>query len=109
MPAFSYIGFDTAGAKVSGTIEATGRKSALGQLRQRGIYPTNINEEGTSTAKTGRAIFSRRRISQLDLATTARQLATLLGAGIPLDEALETTAEQQENRTLQRALQRGHA
>jgi len=108
MPAFSYIGFDTAGAKVSGTIEATGRKSALGQLRQRGIYPTNINEEGTSTAKTGRAIFSRRRISQLDLATTARQLATLLGAGIPLDEALETTAEQQENRTLQRALQRVH-
>ena len=106
MPIFSYIGFDSAGTRVSGTIEASGRKGALGQLRDRDIYPTDVAEESQSTQAGNRRRLFSRRITALDLATTTRQLATLLSAGIPLDEALETTGEQQEHPELQRATEK---
>ncbi len=105
MPIFSYIGFDAAGARKSGTLEASGRSSALGQLRERGIYPTEVSEQ-TPAATQRRARLFARRVSSMDLATTTRQLATLVGAGIPLDEALATVGEQQENPQLQRATER---
>ena len=106
MPLFSYHGFDSSGVRVNGTIEAAGRNGALGLLRDRGIYPTEVSEESKSTsAKTGIRLFSH-RITPLDLATMTRQMATLIGAGIPLDESLATTSEQQENQHLQRATDR---
>jgi len=105
MPLFSYIGFDASGARVSGVIEANGRNGALGQLRDRGIFPTDVSEE-RRTVPTGRFRLFTRRISHIDLATTTRQLATLLAAGVPLDEALATAGEQQENQPLERAIER---
>lgn len=106
MPLFSYIGFDSAGSRVSGTLEASGRNSALGQLRERGIYPTDVTEESSAAASTRQFRLFTRRISPMDLAMTTRQLSTLLGAGVPLDEALSTASEQQENQHLQRATER---
>ena len=105
MPLFSYIGFDSGGARVTGTIEAAGRNGALGQLRDRGIYPTDVSEENkTSSSGSGIRLFTK-RVTPLDLATLTRQLATLLAAGIPLDETLETAAEQMEHPQLERALE----
>ena len=49
MPLFTYIGFDSSGSRVSGTIEAAGRNGALGLLRNQGIYPTDVAEESRST------------------------------------------------------------
>jgi len=105
MPLFSYIGYDHAGARVSGTIEANGRNGALGLLRDRGIFPTDVSEE-RQQAISGRTRLFAQRISHIDLATTTRQLATLISAGVPLDEALATAGEQQENAQLQRATER---
>lgn len=106
MPLFSYNGFDSSGSKVNGTIEASGRNGALGQLRDQGIYPTEVAEESQAAATGNRRKLFSQRISPLDLATTTRQLSTLIGAGVPLDEALATASEQQENLHLQRATER---
>ncbi|PLX97808.1 MAG: type II secretion system protein GspF [Desulfuromonas sp.] len=105
MPLFSYVGFDSAGSRVSGTIEAAGRNGALGLLRDRGIYPTDVAEENNATSRSRRRLFTR-RVSPLDLATTTRQLATLLGAGVPLNETLATVGEQLESQQMQRAIER---
>jgi general secretion pathway protein F len=60
----------------------------------------------TSTAR-GRqnllAILGQRRVPVTELASATRQLATLLGAGIPLDEAMATIADQQEHAALIKA------
>ena len=106
MPLFTYIGFDSSGSRVSGTIEASGRNGALGLLRDQGIYPTAVVEENKTKSSGLRINLFTRRVTLLELATTTRQLATLLGAGIPLDDALATTAEQLENPHLQRAAER---
>lgn len=107
MPLFEYSGLDAAGRKVSGTLEASGRRAVLQQLRHQGIFPTALREEGATPA---RGLFGGRRpasrVPTAELAATTRQLATLLGAGLPLDEALESVGSQLEHPGLARALGR---
>jgi general secretion pathway protein F len=103
MPLFSYAGLNARGARVNGTIEAAGRKIALSRLREQGIYATTVAEQ--SAAKP--SLFQlRRTATSTDLALLTRQLATLIGAGLPLDEALAAAAEQQENKALQLSLEK---
>lgn len=108
MPLFEYAGFDAQGKKVAGTIEAPGKKSATQQLRTQGIFPIRLTEGSAATS--GFSLFSNRfrpfarKVSPQDLAAVTRQLATLLGAGLPLDEALGTLADQLAAAPLGRAL-----
>jgi general secretion pathway protein F len=108
VPLFEYAGLDAQGKKVSGTIEAAGRKAATQQLRGQGIFTTRLEEEQASLPAAGRLrwrgpVFTR-QVSQVELAATTRQMATLLGAGLPLDEALATLATQLEQSPLARTL-----
>ncbi len=104
MPLFSYAGLNERGARVNGTIEASGRNSALSRLREQGVYATSVTEQSVSSPVSWR--LRRQRATAADLALLTRQLATLLGAGLPLDEALAATAQQQEKQSLQLSLER---
>ncbi|MFO7983706.1 MAG: type II secretion system inner membrane protein GspF [Desulfuromonadales bacterium] len=103
MPLFSYNGFDGTGRKASGQIEAAGRNAALQRLREKGVFPSELTEEGTTETRSGRR-FWQRRVSGGDLSVAVRQMATLLGAGLTLDEVLGTVADQIENPRLTQAL-----
>jgi general secretion pathway protein F len=107
MPLFEYSGFDAKGKKVSGIIEGSGRRALLGQLRQKGIHATSLKEEkkGTTTKRSWQTLLPS-RVPRSDIAIATRQLATLIGAGLALDEALATVAGQQENQLLGRTLAR---
>ena len=104
MPLFEYTGLNAAGKKVSGAVEGAGRRAVLQKLKDQGIFPTTLREE-TSAARGKAAPRLRliRRVPVTELATATRQLATLLGAGLPLDEALGTIGSQLENVQLARA------
>jgi type II secretion system protein F len=105
MPLFEYTGFDAAGKKVSGILEGSGRRALLGQLRQQGIHATSLKEEKKGAATQRSWLMSLpSRIPRSDVAIATRQLATLIGAGLALDEALATVADQQENPQLGRTL-----
>jgi len=105
VPRFEYDGFDTSGAKVTGTLEAPGRRAALETLRSQQIFATEVQE---ISLRSRRASFrwQRRSVPLLELAATTRQLATLLSAGLPLDEVLSAVAEQIERPVLALALNR---
>ncbi|MFA5516809.1 MAG: type II secretion system inner membrane protein GspF [Desulfuromonadales bacterium] len=104
MALFAYSGFNAAGKKIAGTVEASGRRAVVQKLRSQGIYPTTVQEESAAVPAPG---FSRlrlaRRVPVTELAAATRQLGTLLGAGLPLDEALATIGSQLENEALARA------
>ena len=104
MPLFSYTGLNGQGTRVNGTIEATGRNNALSRLREQGVYATSVAEQSADNPVQRR--FGPQRATTTDLALLTRQLATLLSAGLPLDEALAAAAEQMENQTLQLSLER---
>lgn len=104
MPLFEYFGFNASGKKVSGAIEGTGRRAVLQKLRGQGIFPTELREEKAAAGgRNGARLRLARRVPIGELASATRQLATLLGAGLPLDEALGTVASQLEHERLARA------
>lgn len=105
MPLFDYAGYDAAGRRVAGTIDGAGRKAVAQALRERGIFPTLLqasNAAGAAGVK--RLLRYRQRVAVAELAAATRQLATLIHAGLPLDEGLATVAEQVENPRLHRTL-----
>jgi len=96
VPRFDYAGYDSTGRKVTGTVEGSSRRAALEQLRSDGIFPGTLSEE--DPRRSGSLFFAlRERVGSAELAVAARQLATLLGAGLPLDETLATVATQLEH------------
>lgn len=108
MPLFEYTGFDARGKKVNGVIEASGKKLGLQKLREQGIYATDLKEEKTARGEKPKRSLTlfKSSVSTIELAAATRQMATLLGAGLPLDETLQTVSSQLENPTLGRTLSR---
>ena len=106
MPVYSYKGVNNAGRATRGFVDADSDRSARQKLRREGLYLTELVEStGSAPTKTeessSRFSFSfTRRIPAGDLAIATRQLATLLGAGIPLVESLGALTEQVEHARL---------
>src|SRR5206468_1073847 len=77
---------------------AESARAAWQELRARGVYPTELREQAAGTGWAGR------RLGAEGLAAATRQLATLVGAGVPVAEALAAVAEQSEHPALVRGL-----
>jgi general secretion pathway protein F len=86
VPSFRYSGVSSAGRSVDGFVEADSPRTARARLREREIFASAVTE--VQSAAGGRRGF-RRGVSTADLAQALRQLATLLRAGVPLDEAVD--------------------
>jgi general secretion pathway protein F len=107
LPVYSYKGVNNAGRATRGFVDAESDRSARQKLRRDGIYLTELAESaGASPTEAARERSPRlslvwiRRIPGTDLAIATRQLATLLGAGIPLVESLSALSEQVEHARL---------
>lgn len=106
MPLFEYAGFDAKGRKVAGTIDGAGRKVVTQLLRERGIFPTELKEAAGPRAHDWLRIGRGRRVPAAELAAATRQMATLLAAGLAIDDALATVVEQADQQLLSRTLAR---
>lgn len=99
MAAFHYTVINAAGTKQKGIIEAESAKQARQLLRDKGLTPLAITPTHEKTSKTthfSQKISKRQRISTKELALMTRQFATLLAAGLPLEEVLLAVSEQTE-------------
>lgn len=95
MPAFEYQALDNDGRRRTGVVEADSPRSARAVLRERGLAPLAVDSAAPDKRPVG-ALF-RRRLSGSALALLTRELATLLAAGLPIEEALGALAEQAED------------
>ena len=94
MPLFEYTGLDSHGRKVSGRIDGTGRNLVTKQLREQGIFPTELHESSDPRPRFRWSdLLVRLQRSTAELSSATRQLATLLGAGLSLDVALKTVGD----------------
>ena len=98
MPAYRFEALDAAGKAQSGLLEADNAKAARQQLRGRDLVPLAVTPV-TMNASDGstKASFTRRVFSSTGLAVWTRQLAGLVGSGLPLERALTALADEAEN------------
>jgi general secretion pathway protein F len=94
MAAFHYTVVNSKSIKQTGIIEAESEKNARQLLREKGLTPLIIHPAEQQKNKSGKIIKSSLTSKELSLMT--RQLATLLAAGLPIEEVLAAVAEQTE-------------
>ncbi len=98
MAAYEYIALDAGGRQKKGVIEADSGRQIRQILRDQGLVPLSVDAatDRAATPSGGRSFRWRRGMSALDLALFTRQLSTLLGASLPIEEALRAVAQQTE-------------
>ena len=90
-------GMDRRGARVKGESRAPNEANVRAELRRMGINPIKIRKKSQ--------LFSRkRRIIPKDIAYFARQLATMMQAGVPLVQAFDIIGRGHENPSMQELL-----
>lgn len=101
MSAFEFIAMDDAGSTRKGVLEGDSPRQIRQQLRERGLTPLNVEEVRQRESRHGTRQRGGRGISATDLALFTRQLATLLEAGLPLEESLQAVGRQTEKARMQ--------
>ncbi|UTW44235.1 type II secretion system inner membrane protein GspF [bacterium SCSIO 12696] len=101
MPTFDFQAMDSSGRRQRGVLEADSLRSARQVLRDRQLIPLSVDE---TRQRPTNSFFSGHRISTSDLSLATRQLATLLQAGLPIEECLSATANQTEQHSVRRVL-----
>ena len=102
MPAYEYTALNAAGKEEKGIMEADGARQVRQLLRNGGLTPLEINEVVQKQKKADGARLFGGSLNAADLALLTRQLATLVGAGSPLEEALGTVVRQTERGSARR-------
>src|SRR5579863_6879421 len=106
MGAYEYTALDTLGRSRKGVIEGDTARHVRSLLRERQLLPVSIEEvaqqESRRQQKAG--LSFGRGVSSADLALVTRQLATLVRAALPLEEALLAVSQQTEKPRVQSIL-----
>lgn len=91
MEAFDYTALDAKGKTVSGIIQAESARQARGQLRSRGLLTSKLDK--VKARERASQVWAR-GLSAAELSMVTRQLATLLGSGLTLEQTLNALMEE---------------
>ena len=94
MPAYAFEALHPDGQSRKGTLEADTAKAARSQLRSQGLVPLQVQAVAAGTQAASR--WSRRVFGGSALAVWTRQLAGLVGSGLPLERALASLSSEAE-------------
>jgi general secretion pathway protein F len=97
MPAYRFEALDAAGKSSSGLLEAENAKAARAQLRAQALVPLSVAPVAFAGRDGTTRRFTRRVFDATTLAVWTRQIAGLVGAGLPLERALTALADEAEN------------
>ncbi|HOJ13561.1 MAG TPA: type II secretion system inner membrane protein GspF [Deltaproteobacteria bacterium] len=107
MAVYSWTGYTQKGKTASGMIDAASVREAKLKLMSQGMFVSSIAEASREVRPSSRAFSIEAllgRVSTEDLAVATRQLSTLVGAAIPLVDALTALFEQTESPTMKRTI-----
>lgn len=121
MPKFNYVAMDSRGKETKGTLDVASQNEAIGRLKEMGYFPTKVVEadkakdKGDKKAKTAAKPGGKKKgaleinikipgiggkVKPKVLTAFARQIATLVDAGLPLLRGLRVLEKQERNSTL---------
>ncbi|KSW26201.1 MULTISPECIES: type II secretion system F family protein [unclassified Pseudomonas] len=88
---FAFEGTDRKGGKIKGELSGTNVALVKAQLRKQGINPIKVRKKGVSLLSKGK------KIKPMDIALFTRQMATMMGSGVPLLQSFDIIAEGFDN------------
>jgi len=97
MPAYRFEALDAAGKSTSGLLEADNARAARQQLRAQALVPLDVSQVAAAGRKGEGLRFSRRVFTSTGLAVWTRQIAGLVGSGLPLERALTALSDEAED------------
>jgi len=99
MPIFNYKSKDKYGVGMEGTMDAPSAAAVSSRLTASGFIAVNISESEPGISANLEDFFARfTKIKAEEMIVFTRQLASILGAGVPLLESLEALYEQMTSR-----------
>jgi general secretion pathway protein F len=101
MGAFEYTALDAGGRERQGILEGDTPRHIRQLLRERQLLPVTVSEVAQKEATRQKSFSLTRRVSAADLSLFTRQLATLVRAGLPLEESLLAVSQQTEKPRVQ--------
>jgi len=98
MGAFEYQALDSRGKTRRGILEGDAERQIRSLLRDQGLTPIKVTEARRETNERQKNIFPTfNRLSSRDLTLITRQFATLVRAGLSIEECLNALIEQNES------------
>jgi type IV pilus assembly protein PilC len=94
---FTWEGKDRAGKRVKGKLVAATEAAVRQELRRQGVMPTRVRKQTMLFRKQG-------RVSAADISIFARQMATMMSAGIPLVQSFDIIGAGHENPAMQKLI-----
>lgn len=104
MPAFEYEALDGAGKKAKGFLTADSEVAARRELRRRQLAPLKVARSAGDAIRKSGETRSRKALSKRELMLVTRQLASLIDAGMPVEEAVGLVAGQVDAQAMRRVL-----
>ena len=101
MGAFEYTALDAGGKERTGILEGDTPRHIRQLLREKQLLPVAVNEVAQKEATRQKSFSLTRGVSAADLSLFTRQLATLVRAGLPLEESLLAVSQQTEKPRVQ--------
>jgi type IV pilus assembly protein PilC len=101
MPTFVWKGKTAGGETTAGELAAENRAQLVQMLRKRRISVVNVREKPKGISL---PLLNRRSVSTKEMAVFTRQFATMIDAGLPLVQCLDTISKQAENKYLKEVL-----
>ncbi len=97
MPAYKFEALTAAGKSTTGLLEADNAKAARAQLRAQALVPLDVTQVASAGTQSLGKNFSRKVFNATNLAVWTRQLAGLVGSGLPLERALTALTDEAED------------
>lgn len=101
MPIFTYRARDSFGKQRVGTVDARSEASAVGLLKEQGLFVISLEERKVSLAD---QLMNVRGVPLTETVAFTRQLSTMVSAGLPISRALEVLSEQTTNPKFRKVL-----
>ena len=104
MPLFEYKAVAPSGETVRGNMEAASEAAVIAKLQESGNIPLSANAAGEGGFRLDLLSLKRRGMNSREVGQFTQQLATLLGAGLPLDRSLQVLLELSENQRVEQTI-----
>jgi type IV pilus assembly protein PilC len=108
VPGYVYLAKDTTGRNIKGAEDAETVPALVSSLRSRGLTVISVDQQRGAADKPRswkNMALTKKKVKLNTLANFCRQVATMLDAGLPVVESLETVGEQLEHQTLREVVE----